>query len=93
MSGSSIHSLKIRMTSHRCNKYEHTMLSYLLSDDQNFHIFKGKSFDFMDTYTSISSKDQHLPGNAWVLHLLSARVLGFVSSKLPVGCAGVGAIT
>ena len=28
---SSIHSLKIRTTSHPCNKYEHTMLSYLLS--------------------------------------------------------------
>ena len=28
---SSIHSLKIRMTSHPCNKYEHTTLSYLLS--------------------------------------------------------------
>ena len=27
---SSIHSLKIRMTSHPCNKYEHIMLSYLL---------------------------------------------------------------
>ena len=28
---SSIHSLKIQMTSHPCNKYEHTTLSYLLS--------------------------------------------------------------
>ena len=28
---SSIHSLKIRMTSHPCNKYEQIMLSYLLS--------------------------------------------------------------
>ena len=28
---SSIHSLKIRMTSHPCSKYEHTTLSYLLS--------------------------------------------------------------
>ena len=28
---SSIHSLKIRMMSHPCNKYEHTTLSYLLS--------------------------------------------------------------
>ena len=28
---SSIHSLKIRITSHPCNKYEHTTLSYLLS--------------------------------------------------------------
>ena len=28
---SSIHSLKIRMTSHPCTKYEHTMVSYLLS--------------------------------------------------------------
>ena len=28
---SSTHSLKIRMTSHLCNKYEHTTLSYLLS--------------------------------------------------------------
>ena len=28
---SSIHSLKIRLTSHPCNKYEHTTLSYLLS--------------------------------------------------------------
>ena len=28
---SSIHSLKIQMTSHSCNKYEHTLLSYLLS--------------------------------------------------------------
>ena len=31
MPRSSIHSFKIRMTSHPCNKYEHTMLSYLLS--------------------------------------------------------------
>ena len=30
---SSLHSLKIRMTSHPCNKYEHTTLSYLLSVD------------------------------------------------------------
>ena len=29
--GSSIHSLKIRMTSHPCNEYEHTTLSNLLS--------------------------------------------------------------
>ena len=28
---SSIHSLKIRMTSRPCNKYEHTTLSYLIS--------------------------------------------------------------
>ena len=28
---SSIHSLKIRLTSHPCNKYEYTTLSYLLS--------------------------------------------------------------
>ena len=32
---SSTHSLKIRMTSHPCNKYEHTTLSYLLS--VNYH--------------------------------------------------------
>ena len=28
---SSIHSLKIQMTSHMCNKYEHTTHSYLLN--------------------------------------------------------------
>ena len=32
---SSIHSFKIRMTSHLCNKYEHTTLSYLLSVKQS----------------------------------------------------------
>ena len=30
----SLCSLKIRMTSHPCNKYEHTMLSYLLIVNQ-----------------------------------------------------------
>ena len=35
---SSIHSLKIRMTSHPCNKYEHATLSYLLSVISSFHI-------------------------------------------------------
>ena len=32
---SSIHSLKITMTSHPCNKYEHTTVSYLLSVNWN----------------------------------------------------------
>ena len=32
---SSLHSLKIRMTSHSCNKYEQIMLSYLLSVNCN----------------------------------------------------------
>ena len=32
------------------------------------------------------------PGNPGVLHLLSARVLGFVPSRLPGGCPGVGSI-
>ena len=31
MPRSSIHSLKIRVTSHPCDKYKHTTLSYLLS--------------------------------------------------------------
>ena len=34
----SIHSLKNRMTSHRCNKYEQIMLSYLLSVKPGFHL-------------------------------------------------------
>ena len=31
-------------------------------------------------------------GNPGVLHLLSARVPGFVPSELPEGCPGVGSI-
>ena len=37
---SSIHSLKIRMTSHPCNKYEQIMLSYLLSVKYMLHDIK-----------------------------------------------------
>ena len=36
---SSIHMLKIQMTSHLCNKYEYTMLSYLLSVKLMYHLY------------------------------------------------------
>ena len=38
---SSIHSLKIRMTSHSCNKYEQIMLSYLLSVNYDTDYYAG----------------------------------------------------
>ena len=38
---SSISSLKIRMTSHPCNKYEQIMLSYLLSVNYNQEFISG----------------------------------------------------
>ena len=37
---SSIHSLKIRVTSHPCNKYEQIMLSYLLVENTNIDKMK-----------------------------------------------------
>ena len=42
---SSIHSLKIRMTSHPCNKYEQIMLSYLLSVKFISIMFFSKTID------------------------------------------------
>ena len=42
MPRSSIHSLKIRMTSHPCNKYEQIMLSYLLSVNSSLNDFIPK---------------------------------------------------
>ena len=41
---SSRYSLKIRMTSHPCNKYEHTTLSYLLSVKLSICPFPLRSF-------------------------------------------------
>ena len=38
---SSVHSLKIRMTSHPCNKYQQITLSYLLSVKYLFHQMVG----------------------------------------------------
>ena len=44
-SRSSIHSLKIRMTPHPCNKYEHTTLSYLLSVKYLMTKTQNQTFD------------------------------------------------
>ena len=60
---SSMHSLKIRMTSHPCNKYERTTLSYLLSVKskarRQVQTYERRKYIAINSHQSISSTSKH----------------------------------
>ena len=69
---SSIYSLKIRMTSHLCNKYEHTTLSYLLS--VKYKMAKSTNL-ISSTQFPVPHNESNFvtvldPSNCWIFHAI-----------------------